>query len=439
MPTPDPYLPGHGDTRYRVQHHDLRLDYKVATNRLDEVAILELTVAEKTATIELDLFGLVASKVRVDEKKARFRQTKHKVVVDVGPRQPGEELVVEVTCSGKPRPVPGVHGAAGWEELTDGVLVGSQPQGAPGWFPCNDDAADKATYRIRVAVAAGYHVVANGSLVEVERHGGTWHWTYLMDRPMAPYLASVQIGRYVVDERIAVCGSRFVPVEVVHPSKVAVGQGTSFARQEKMVELFSELFGPYPFTEYRAVVTDDPLEIPLEAQGLSSFGRNFARPTWENERLVAHELSHQWFGNSLTAEQLSMIWLHEGFACYAEWLWADVREGIPGTQEQASRHHAGLAAKPQDLVLGAPGMKDMFDDRVYKRGALTLHAVRVELGEAAFFDMLRAWTAEHAHGVVTTADFVAHAQRFATDPARLAEVLEAWLYRPELPPLPVLG
>ena len=177
----------------------------------------------------------------------------------------------------------------------------------------------------------------------------------------------------------------------------------------------------------------------MEAQGLSSFGRNFARPTWENERLVAHELSHQWFGNSLTAEQLSMIWLHEGFACYAEWLWADVREGIPGTQEQASRHHAGLAAKPQDLVLGAPGMKDMFDDRVYKRGALTLHAVRVELGEAAFFDMLRAWTAEHAHGVVTTADFVAHAQRFATDPARLAEVLEAWLYRPELPPLPVLG
>ncbi|WP_420175618.1 M1 family metallopeptidase [Luteococcus sp. OSA5] len=437
MPTPDPYLPGHGDTRYRVRHYDLHLDYKVTTNRLDEVATLTVVPSQELSRVELDLVGLKASKVLVDGKKARYRQRERKLAVEVGQRQPGEELQIAVTCAGKPRPVPGVHGAAGWEELTDGLAVGSQPYGAPGWFPCNDDAADKATYRIHLVVAPSYHVVANGTLVDHEVRGGTGRWTYEMDRPMSPYLATVQIGQYVVDRRRA-----SVPVEVVHPPQTRVGRGTAFERQAEMVEVFSELFGPYPFAEYRAVVSDDDMEIPLEAQGLSSFGRNFCPPTWENERLVAHELAHQWFGNSVTAEQLADIWLHEGFACYSEWLWSDHRsnggDGLD-VQQQAAKHHEELRRKPQDLVLADPGMPDMFDDRVYKRGALTLHAVRASLGDERFFEMLRTWTTENAGGVVTTDQFVQHCLRFVPeDGFELAGVLDAWLRSPEIPALPVV-
>lgn len=437
---PDPYLPGHGDTRYRVRRYELRLAYRVATNRLDEKATLHVVIAEPTSRIEVDLYRLNVGKVLVEGKPARHRRTGHRVSIDVGKRQPGDRFALDLTVSGKPGPMPGVHGEAGWEELTDGAMVGSQPQGAPSWFPCNNDAADKATYRIEVTTDSAYAVVANGTLTEQARSGSSTRWTYEMTRPMSPYLATVQIGRYAAQARPAAA-----PVELVGPPRLALGAGTAFARQGEMMTLFCELFGPYPFTEYRAVVVDDVLEIPLEAQGLSTFGRNFVSGTWDHERLVAHELAHQWFGNSVTARTLSDIWLHEGFACYAEWLWAErrpaaVRRAAMTTQGQAARHHAALPATLGDRTLAAPGMASMFDDWVYKRGALTLHALRAVVGDAVFFDLLRAWTGPYAGQVVTTEQFVTHCVA-GSGPLgdQVAATLEAWLHHPELPPLPVLG
>lgn len=437
MPIPDPYLPGHGDTRHRVRHYDLTLDYKVATNRLDETAVLDVEMATAASSIELDLFGLNVDRLLLDGRKTKYVHKGSRLHVQVGDRKAGERFRLTIGVSGKPRPMPGVHGEAGWEELTDGAMVGSQPQGAPSWFPCNDDAADKATYTITVTTESAYAVVANGSLVATARVGGRTRWTYEMPTPMAPYLATVQIGRYATTP----VTSR-VPTLILHPRALKVGEGTAFAHQGAMVDLFCDLFGPYPFAEYRAVVVDDVLEIPLEAQGLSSFGRNFATNTWDHERLVAHELAHQWFGNSLTATQLSDIWLHEGFACYAEWLWSDHRAGLWGgltVQEQAAKHHAELPTSLGRHTLISPGVRQMFDDWVYKRGALTLHAVRAELGEDGFFALLRRWAAEHAGGLVTTDDFVDACTRAAGRRSdAMASLLHEWLEEPTLPVLPVL-
>ena len=150
--------------------------------------------------------------------------------------------------------------------------------------------------------------------------------------------------------------------------------------------------GPYPFAAYTVVVTDDELEIPLEAQGLSIFGANHLDGRLGRERLVAHELAHQWFGNSLTLGRWRDIWLHEGFACYAEWLWSEESRRAVGRRHARRGTTRGSRPLPQDLVLGDPGPELMFDDRVYKRGALTLHALRLTVGDDAFFDALRAWT-----------------------------------------------
>ena len=113
-------------------------------------------------------------------------------------------------------------------------------------------------------------------------------------------------------------------------------------------------FGPYPFDRYTVVVADDPLEIPLESQTMSTFGTNHLSRGWEAQRLVAHELAHQWFGNAVTAASLADIWLHEGFACYAEWLWSEA-SGRTTVDEEAERHHAVMLRRPQDLVLSDPG------------------------------------------------------------------------------------
>jgi aminopeptidase len=319
----------------------------------------------------------------------------------------------------------------GWEELTDGVIVAGQPDGAPSWFPCNDHPSDKASYSIAVTTDPGYHVVANGVLTERMVMSSRERWCYEQVEPMSTYLATVQIGRYKVLETAAAPVRQLAAV----PERLQALFRHDFGRQHEMMVLFERLFGPYPFASYTVVVADDELEIPLEAQGLSVFGRNHLDGRRGAQRLVAHELAHQWFGNSVTAGRWQDIWLHEGFACYAEWLWS---EGSGGSSADvlARRAYERLAGLPQDIAVGDPGPERMFDDRVYKRGALTLHAVRLTVGDGTFFDTLRAWTRTHAHGTAVTDDFVDLATRHSDTPLR--ELFHAWLCQAPLPKLPEL-
>jgi aminopeptidase len=130
------------------------------------------------------------------------------------------------------------------------------------------------------------------------------------------------------------------------------------------------------------------------------------------------------------------IWLHEGFACYSEWLWSELSGGR-SAQSHAEDHWRRLSALPQDLVLTDPSRALMFDDRVYKRGALALHAVRLQLGDTRFFEMIRTWVATNLHGTVTTGMFVSHAA--AGEGGSLGQLLGDWLFESRLPALPVTG
>jgi aminopeptidase N len=310
------------------------------------------------------------------------------------------------------------------------VIVAAQPHGAPSWFPCNDRPSDKASYVVELTVPTAYHVLCNGVLVEQRRGASATTWRYEQSEPMATYLATVQIGRYTV-RRLA---DEPVPVDIVFPDAIRDRSDGPFARQGEMMRLFVRLFGDYPFAApYRSVVTEDDLEIPLEAQGLSIFGANFLEDEWPSERLVAHELSHQWFGNSLTVRSWRDIWMHEGFACYSEWLWSE-ESGHASADAQAREHWKRLADLPQDLELGDPGPDDMFDDRVYKRGALLLHALRLTLGDDAFFGLLRTWVAAHRHGSVDRGELTELVVEVGG--ADCADLLTAWLDELSLPELP---
>ena len=430
LPTADPYLPGHGDPSYSVRHYDLALSYVLDGNRLRGTATLDVVVREETTRLVLDLAHLKAAKVRVDGarlKKWSARSQRLVLQLDAAVAA-GTELRLVIGYDGEPRPVMDEHHEdAGWEELEDGVIVAGQPHGAPTWFPCNDHPADKATYRISVGAPSGYHVVSNGLLVDRRRAASGETWTYVMDRPMATYLATVQIGRYVVTDHAG-----DPPVATVAPGDVDL-EG-SFDAQPAMMAAFQRWFGPYPFEAYSAVITDDELEIPLESQGLSTFGRNFCTPDWSHVRLVAHELAHQWFGNAVTLARWQDIWLHEGFACYSEWLWSEESGGPRSCDEWARHHHERLAEADQDLLLADPGPGLMFDDRVYKRGALALHALRTTVGDEPFFDLLRGWVGEHDGGSVTTEDFCSFATtRTGTD---VTALLQPWLHETELPAYP---
>ncbi|MGD9961764.1 M1 family metallopeptidase [Nocardioides sp.] len=430
----DPYVPGHGETTYSVQHYDLDLSYRVDGNHLDGEAVLHCVARDSLTSFSVDLHALRPTKVSVEGTRAsRFRHSGDKLTIrPAHPVEDGQEFEVRIKYAGNPKPVPSkILGAAGWEELLDGVIVASQPHGAPSWFPCNDHPGDKATYSITVTVPSDYHVAVTGEHVTSHRSARSTTWYYEQKQPMATYLASVQIGHYDVATIDAE-----VPLTRVTPRPAdEAGYEVAFGDQPKMLAYFSSVFGAYPFASYTCVITDDDLEIPLESQALSTFGRNFMVDDWEAIRLVAHELSHQWFGNAVTLGAWKDIWLHEGFACYAEWLWSQ-ESGRDSAQERAAEHHARLAKLDQRLLLGDPGPDLMFDDRVYKRGALTLHALRAEVGDDAFFETLRSWVAAHSGGTVDTAMFVEHAS--ATCGRDLTDLFGQWLFHTDLPALPVL-
>jgi aminopeptidase N len=433
---PDPYMLGHGTNAYRVSRYELDLDYKLSTNRLSGRAVLHAVTQYATAALVLDLAGLRATKIQLSGRRVRkFSQRAEQLVIVPEAALPaGEHFTLDIRYEGYPAPRRGLWGEVGWEELTDGVLVAGQPNGAASWFPCNDHPRDKASYRISVTTDANYRAVCNGALISHTSRASRETWVYEQAEPMATYLATVQIGRY---EFLALAGPSLdghVPQFAAVPAMLADSARQGLARQREMMLTFANCFGPYPFPEYTVVVTEDELEIPLEAQTLSIFGRNHLEQDWESQRLIAHELAHQWFGNSLTAASWADIWLHEGFACYAEWIWSEEAGVLPVAQRAAAAWRK-LAAARQDITVGDPGPELMFDDRVYKRGALALHALRLRCGDLAFFALLQDWTSANRHSSVSTAGFILAADR--TTGLDSEALLHPWLHETALPPLPV--
>lgn len=427
----DPYLPRNGNLGYRVSRYDLIIDYRVSSNRLRGTATITATSYEQLSRFALDLSTtLRVDRVTVNQKQSRYSHRGGKLVITPGaPILPGAAMTVVVRYSGNPQPIRSPWGEVGWEELENGVLCGNQPNGAPSWFPCDDHPEAKAPFQITITTDSPYHALANGVLIDKKRSATQTTWVYEQVEPMATYLASIQIGQYEHRRLTDVP----VPVYALAPRSRMADFDASFTHQVAMITVFSELFGPYPFPHYTAVVADDDLDIPLEAQTFATFGANHCDGTLTSERLIAHELAHQWFGNSVTLARWQDIWLNEGFACYAEWLWSQ-HSGGRSADEWARHYYAKLAAAPVAVALGDPGPQEMFDDWVYKRGAVTLHALRLRLGDGAFFKLLQRWTDKYRYRCVTTEDFIALASTYTDD--SLNDFWRDWLFVAELPPFP---
>ena len=432
VPVTDDYFPHNGDHRFEVRSYDLKIEYKPQSNHLSGRAVIEATALEDLTELTLDLRRLQVARVhidvvnveRFDHRGARLRIRTDEVI------EAGELFRITVRYHGRPTPIPdGNNDEMGWDELADGVIVAGQTNGAPSWFPCNDRPSNKASYRMSVAAPSAYRVVANGTLVSRHRGATNTTWVFEQVEPMATYQATVQIGRYV-SRRLR---DSAVPITYVLPARLLNRFEGAFGRQGDMMDFFVRSFGPYPFPAYTAVITDDELDIPLESQGLSVFGSNMLGDDWNSVRLVAHELAHQWFGNSLTLTDWRDIWLHEGFACYCEWLWSE-ESGVASAQERATHHWKALAKGSSKHHLADPGPNHMFDDWVYKRGALLLHSLRLTIGDNTFFSLLREWVALHTHGSVNTRDFIDLAEEISA--VDLSDLFSEWLDEPTLPPLP---
>ncbi|WP_308166531.1 MULTISPECIES: M1 family metallopeptidase [Actinomadura] len=424
---PSPGSPGLGDAYFKyagnggydVDHYDVALTYAgPRTGAVEATVSITARAVQDLSAFDLDFRGPEIVDVTVDGRSARHaRAGQELTVTPASPLPRGRTFTAVVRYSGRPRPIQSqAYGTYGWVPSKDGAVVVSEPDGAPTWLPVNDHPRDKATYAFRVTVPQGLRVLANGRPGETVTGAGTATYTWAEESPMASYLAMVAIGRFRVRETTA----SGVPVITAVDPKYKASAKEFEERTVKALTWASGVFGPYPFATAGGVVDDARLDYALEAQERPVYG-GFV----PGEAFVVHEIAHQWFGDSVSLERWQDIWLNEGFATYAEWLWRE-RSGKDSARKIFKRYYAQRADSPIFAPPpGDPGAAELFGFSVYVRGAMCLQALRERIGDRAFFQVLRTWAASRRDSSATTEEFVAHAERVSG--RRLGPLFDAWL------------
>jgi aminopeptidase N len=224
---------------------------------------------------------------------------------------------------------------------------------------------------------------------------------------MASYLTMLAIGNY----RVVKSTHQGMLMLTAVASSIPNGQiDRDLARTGEIADFLSRYFGGYPFNAYGGIViNDDRVGFALETQTRPIYSDNFWRGGG-NTVVIAHELAHQWFGDSVSVDTWQHIWLNEGFATYAQWMWAE-SQGGPRIQTEFDRRYADANSNLWRVAPGAPGRENLFSASVYQRGGMTLHALRKLIGDQKFFELLKTWATEQHDGLATTDEFIALAKK----------------------------
>ncbi|MGH3755193.1 MAG: M1 family metallopeptidase, partial [Pseudonocardiaceae bacterium] len=437
----DPYFPRAGNGGYDVTGYDIQIRYDTTTGRLEGHTTITAQATESLSRFNLDL-RLATSAVTVDDQPARIRQDGGELqVTPARPVLAGQPMVVRVDYAGVPSDIPAGDGDGGtepWRRTADGAVAAGEPESAAWWYPSNDHPSDKAAVAVTATVPAGVEAISNGALLGGPEPAGpgweTWRWQ--AKEPMATYLAFVAIGQYDIVRRDTPAGPYLAAYAQGLTPEVAAAARSSVERTPEIASFLAGIFGPYPFSNLGGVVPDAPdMGFALENQARPVYSPAFFLTGDENIRVVVHELAHQWFGDSVSVRHWRDIWLNEGFATYAEWLYTE-RTGGASAQQTAVARYARLPADADfwRIPPGDPGAARVLDGAIYSRGAMALQALRAKVGDEDFFTALRTWTTERRGGNGTVADFLAVVERVSGE--QVDDVAQAWLFSPTRPPAP---
>jgi aminopeptidase N len=436
----DSLYPNLGNGGYDVRHYTLELTVNdVATSELNGKAIIDALATQNLSSFNFDFIGFEIKDIAVNGQPAEFERSKQELIVTpASPLVENEAFTVEVQYQGIPGEMDSIAIPiqTGWITFEGGSFVLSEPDGAASFYPVNDHPLDKASYTFRVTVPDPYEVGANGMLTETIDNGETTTFVFEARDPMASYLATINIDEFDIETSESGSG---VPIRNYYPTGSPEAMRRPFARQGEMIEYFSELFGAYPFEVYGALVIDTAFGAALETQTLSIFSKAMIDPNEleGSEQVVAHELAHQWFGDSVSLADWRDIWLNESFATYAQGLWTEQTRGRDALDQWIREIYAFVRENRQTMSPpGDPPADRLFNAGVYYWGALGLHALRLEVGDETFFEILKTYHEGFADGNARTADFIAVAEEVSGK--ELSAFFDSWLYSEELAPIPQL-
>jgi len=399
------------DRGFQLAHLKLELDVDPIAQRLRGRATLDIQpLPSGLGPVVLDLEDVTVSSVtREDGRALDFRQSTDELLVR-GLDAPGR---IVVTYEGRPRR--GMYFTGPTEaEPNRQRMAWTQCQDEDGHFvfPCIDHPGVKVPIDIVITAPAGFTVVSNGKLVSHDKASNTWSWT--QKEPIPAYLVTVVVAEFDTYEETW----DGLPVQYFVPKGTDPATAPRvFKKTPQMMALFSKQFGRrYPWPRYAQVVVHDFIFGGMENVAATTLTDlvltdERAELDWDSDDLIAHELAHQWFGDLVTCQDWSQGWLNEGWATYSQHVWKEHDLGPAEAQyalfEQFSDYQNEDGSRYRRPIVSYLYRHpiDLFDHHLYEKGALVLHTLRNEVGEAGFWAGVKQYLNEHEHSTAHTRDF----------------------------------
>lgn len=430
----DSYYPQMGNGGYDVQSYKIVLDVDPLSNTVNGSASILANTTESLRSFNLDFHALTVDSVLVDNILAEFsREGDEMTITPSNVLEAGRAFTIAVNYHGTPElmffeafPV-----EMGWAHARDGTInVWGEPNAASTWFPNNNHPRDKAVYQFEITVPKPWIVAASGSLKETSDNGDKTLFIWEMNQPMASYLASINIDQYELFTQTGPNGMRirnYFPPD--YPESLRIG----FNILPAAIDFFDDLFGPYPFDEYGVVISDNtaPCNVVDTALEVQSLSIHCPSDIMASERVIIHELGHQWFGDSISLENWKDIWLKEGLAVYSEWLW-ESRNDPAALARIAKADRSGFFDSPASV--GEPPPDGLYSIESYTGGALVMEALRLEVGHETFLTILKTYAERYRYGVAGTDEFITLAEEISGQD--LKAFFDRWLFGSQLPNLP---
>jgi len=458
-PAPGPYAPA-----LDVLHYDIEVGLSDTASWFAGRTAVRLVARSAGGAVPLDLSGLAVDSVReartrlyeasapahdaAQRVSAEYRAGVLRVPLPAA-TEVGDTVTVEVFYRGVPDDGlilrRNVHGAPA-------AFADNWPNRARFWFPSVDHPSDKATVRFTVHAPAAWSVVANGALVSgpaptppaaLGPAGARRTWVYETDVDIPTYTMVVGAAHMVRHSvGLAACGhapATHRPDGCVNVTWWAFPEDTAsaarnFRRAADVVDFFTETVGPFPY-EKLANVQSSTRFGGMENASAIFYSEQAIAAGRDIEGTVAHEIAHQWFGDSVTEADWHHLWLSEGFATYFGALYFEHAEGVADLRRRMEQSRLRyIRGKVTDRPIVDPAEHNLFallNDNNYPKGGWVLHMLRGILGDDAFFRGIRAYYARHAYGNALTPDLRQAMEKASGRP--LGWFFRQWVYAPGYP------
>jgi aminopeptidase N len=414
---------------FHITHYEARVEPNISDKTIKGIVVVDLVLtAENQSTIELDSGDLTIDVVKEGGTLVDFEVRDHRLTIRWSRSARVKEVRhLEVEYHGAPR-----FGMQFFPERPQVYTVFSTSQ----WLVCVDAPDDRATLNLSVVLPAGLVMVGSGKLVAQHAlPNGTVVHEWRQNRPMPSYTFGFAAGRFAdVTENRDGPRLRYLSSELSTPQLRRI-----FGDSAVMMRFFEDRAGvPYRESTYTQALVANT--VGQEMSGFSVMSEEYGRAVLDDPRaesLIAHELAHQWWGNSVTCAAWTHMWLNEGFATFMAAAYIEQRFGraeyLRTVEAWRSRYSKVRDAGHDRSLVFTDWTRPTPDDRtlVYQKGAYVLHLLRETLGEVRFWAAIRDYTRRYEGSSVTTVEFQHAMERSAqTD---LSLFFKTWVYLDELP------